>query len=145
MDLNNGIALVALAVISGTCAMLVAGPRWLAVWCIVVAYVTWPAFWLAVKQVGDPGVLMPFPRGKVFPNPELLGVNLTGGWLHTLKTRVARWFAWFVEIGPGSSSAGSGTSTPRRPPGRASCSPPGGTTRSSPTGHDGPAWIDEAA
>ena len=96
------IAVLGLAVIGGFVAMLAAGPPWLAAWCIVVAYVMWPAVWLVVKPiVTAPGNLfMPgAPLGNVFPDPELLGANPTGGRLHTLQTRVARWLASFVEIG----------------------------------------------
>ena len=101
MSLIRGFVVLALAVIVGTCAMLVAGPRWLAAWCVVVAYVMWPAVWPVAKLIVKVpvGVLMPAPVGKVFPDPELLGVKPTWWQLEGLKTRVARWLASFVEIG----------------------------------------------
>jgi hypothetical protein len=81
--------------------MLVAGPRWLAAWYIVVVYVTWPVFWPWVWMGWGAmaGVLIPMQVGRVFPDPELLGGNLTGGRLNTLNIRVARRLASFIEFG----------------------------------------------
>ena len=81
--------------------MLVAGPRWLAAWYIVVVYVMWPVVWPWVWMGwrAMSGVLIPVPAGRVFPDPELLGGNLTGGRLNTLNIRVARRLASFVEFG----------------------------------------------
>jgi hypothetical protein len=96
-----GVAAVAFAIIGGTCAMLVVGPRWLAAWCVVAVYVTWPAVWPWVKGVMSvsAGFLLPIPAINVPRDPELLGVDLTAGRLSILKTRVIRWLASLVELG----------------------------------------------
>jgi len=82
---------------------LLSASRGVLAWCLVAGYVAWPAVWALLKPiVTTPGDLLLFPTaplGRVFPNPELLGVRMTGGRLQKLRTRATRSLASFVEIG----------------------------------------------
>ena len=94
------VVLLAVAVVAAIATVLLA-PRSFVAWCMVAAYVTWPVAWLAVKPIlmAPFNLLMPAPLGKIFPDPELLGVNLSGGRLRSLRTRATRRLASFVEFG----------------------------------------------
>jgi hypothetical protein len=101
VGLLYGVPVLALAMIVATCVLLFVGPRWLVAWFIVATYVSWPALWPVAKEVlfARSGFYLPYQVGTVFPDPELLGGNPSGGRLNALTTRVARWLAWFIEIG----------------------------------------------